>query len=115
VEGAREIEQMMVDMRNSPITEMHGEKVKFLFDYQTSICKNLITGEEKAIDLPKSNVLIYETTEGTRMAARPSGTEPKIKFYFSVHTELNDTKDAKKVEAVLDQKIQSIIKEFKLN
>ncbi len=115
VEGAREIEQMMVDMRNSPITEIHGEKVNFLFDYQTSVCKNLITGEETVIDLPKSNVLIYQTAEGTRMAARPSGTEPKIKFYFSVNTELKDTIDAQQVEAELDQKIQSIIKEFKLN
>jgi phosphoglucomutase len=115
VEGAQEIQQMMVDMRNSPITEMDGEKVNFLFDYQTSVCKNLITGEETIIDLPKSNVLIYQTTKGTRMAARPSGTEPKIKFYFSVHTELKDTKDAKKVEAELDQKIQRIIKEFQLN
>jgi len=115
VEGAREIQQMMVDMRNSPVTEIHGEKVNFLFDYQTSVCKNLITGEETSIDLPKSNVLIYQTTEGTRMAARPSGTEPKIKFYFSVHTELKDTKDAKEVEAFLDEKIQQIIQEFKLN
>ena len=86
MEGAQEIEQMMVDMRNSPITEIDGEKVNFLFDYQTSVCKNLITGEETIIDLPKSNVLIYQTAEGTRMAARPSGTEPKIKFYFSVNT-----------------------------
>ena len=114
VQGAQEIVQMMADMRNSPITEIDGEKVNFLFDYQTSVCKNLITSEETLIDLPKSNVLIYQTTEGTRMAARPSGTEPKIKFYFSVHTELKDINDAKKVEAVLDQKIQRIIKEFKL-
>ena len=114
VEGAQEIQQMMIDMRNSPITEMHGEKVKYLFDYETSVCKDLISGEETTIDLPKSNVLIYETTEGTRMAARPSGTEPKIKFYFSVHTELDDVANAKDVEASLDQKIQSIIKELKL-
>jgi len=114
VEGAQEIQQMMADMRNSPVTEMDGEKVEFLFDYQTSVCKNLITGKETVIDLPKSNVLIYLTTEGSRMAARPSGTEPKIKFYFSVHKELNDIKDAKKVEGELDQKIQDIIKEFKL-
>lgn len=115
VEGAQEIQQMMIDMRNSPITEMHGEKVQFLFDYESSVCKNLISGEETVIDLPKSNVLIYQTTEGTRMAARPSGTEPKIKFYFSVHTELDTVANAKDVEATLDQKIQSIIKEFKLN
>lgn len=114
VEGAQEIQQMMADMRNSPVTEILGEKVEFLFDYQTSVCKNLITGEEAKIDLPKSNVLIYLTTEGSRMAARPSGTEPKIKFYFSVHKDLNDIKDAKKTEKELDQKIQEIIGEFKL-
>lgn len=115
VEGAQEIQQMMSDMRNSPITEMHGEKVKYLFDYQTSICKDLISGEETVIDLPKSNVLIYQTAEGTRIAARPSGTEPKIKFYFSVNTKLNHVDDAQTVEAELDNKIQSIIKELKLN
>jgi phosphoglucomutase len=114
VEGAQEIQQMMADMRNSPVTEILGEKVEFLFDYETSVCKNLITGEKTTIDLPKSNVLIYLTKEGSRMAARPSGTEPKIKFYFSVHKKLNDIKDAKKVERELDQKIQDIIKEFKL-
>jgi len=96
------------------VSEIHGEKVNYLFDYETSQCKNLITGEISAIDLPKSNVLIYLTTEGTRMAARPSGTEPKIKFYFSVHKDLNAIGEAVKVEKELDQKIQEIIKEFKL-
>ncbi|MCA0933812.1 phospho-sugar mutase [Lutimonas saemankumensis] len=114
VEGANEIQQMMSDMRNSPVTEIHGEKVNFLFDYQTSVSKNLLTGEESEIDLPKSNVLIYQTVEGTRMAARPSGTEPKIKFYFSVHRPLESIGNAKQVEELLDQKIQEIIKEFKL-
>ncbi len=114
VQGAQEIVQMMADMRESPITEMHGEKVKYLFDYQSSVCKNLLTGESSNIDLPKSNVLIYETVEGTRMAARPSGTEPKIKFYFSVNGKMPDIKDAKQVEASLDAKIQSIIKECNL-
>ena len=114
VQGAQEIVQMMSDMRENPITEMHGEKVKYLFDYESSVCKNLLTGESSIIDLPKSNVLIYETVEGTRMAARPSGTEPKIKFYFSVNGEMPDVKDAKKVEATLDAKIQSIIKECDL-
>ena len=88
--------------------------VNFLFDYESSICKNLISGEESKIELPKSNVLIYETTEGTRMAARPSGTEPKIKFYFSVNGALNSVEEAESKEAQLDQKIQDIIAEFKL-
>ena len=114
VEGAKEIKQMMTDMRNNPISEIHGEKVNFLFDYESSICKNLISGEESKIELPKSNVLIYETTEGTRMAARPSGTEPKIKFYFSVNGALNSVEEADSKETELDQKIQDIIAEFKL-
>ena len=65
--------------------------------------------------LPKSNVLIYQTESGTRIAARPSGTEPKIKFYFSVNGSLDATENAEKVEAELDAKIQRIIKEMKLN
>lgn len=114
VEGAQEIKQMMIDMRNNPVHEIHGEPVKYLFDYESSVCKDLITGEEHQIDLPKSNVLIYETTEGTRMAARPSGTEPKIKFYFSVNGPMNSLEDAKEAESRLDQKIGDIIKEFNL-
>jgi phosphoglucomutase len=65
--------------------------------------------------LPKSNVLIYQTESGTRIAARPSGTEPKIKFYFSVNTELDEAKNTDTVEAELDAKIQRIIIEMKLN
>jgi phosphoglucomutase len=114
VEGAQEIKQMMTDMRNNPVHEIHGEPVKYLFDYESSICKDLITGEEHQIELPKSNVLIYETTEGTRMAARPSGTEPKIKFYFSVNGPMNSLDEAKEAESRLDEKIRDIIKEFNL-
>jgi phosphoglucomutase len=114
VQGAREIQQMMTDMRNNPVSEIYGEKVKYLFDYDSSVCKDLITGETTKIELPKSNVLIYETIEGTRMAARPSGTEPKIKFYFSVNGPMNSLDEAESAEAKLDQKIQNIITEFKL-
>ena len=68
VQGAHEIQQMMTDMRNNPVSEIHGEKVRYLYDYQTSVRKDLIEGTSAAIDLPKSNVLIYETVEGTVMA-----------------------------------------------
>ena len=114
VQGAQEIQQMMTDMRNNPVSEIHGEKVKYLYDYQTSVRKDLIKGTETAIDLPKSNVLIYETVEGTRMAARPSGTEPKIKFYFSVNGPMSSLEEAGEAEARLDRKISAIIEEFKL-
>ncbi|MDG1038202.1 MAG: phospho-sugar mutase, partial [Polaribacter sp.] len=113
--GAAEIQQMLSDMRNSPLTEIDGEKVETLSDYQASTRKNLITGEVTSIDLPKSNVLIYQTANGTRIAARPSGTEPKIKFYFSVNSTLGSIKDSKVTEQALDDKIQRIIKEMKLN
>jgi len=114
IEGANEIAQIMTNMRQNPITEMVGEKVEFLYDYENSVCKNLLTNKETPIDLPKSNVLIYTTVSGTRVAARPSGTEPKIKFYFSVHTHLRSIDDAKKVEGELDNKIKNIIKELDL-
>ena len=115
MDGAAEIQQMLSDMRNNPLTEIDGEKVESLSDYQASTRKNLITGDVTNINLPKSNVLIYQTESGTRIAARPSGTEPKIKFYFSVNTELDLAKSADGVEAELDAKIQRIIKEMKLN
>ncbi|MFT6064344.1 MAG: phosphomannomutase [Paraglaciecola sp.] len=113
--GAAEIQQMLSDMRNNPILEIDGEKIETLCDYDAATKKNLITGEVSTIDLPKSNVLIYQTLSGTRIAARPSGTEPKIKFYFSVNSSLDSKDNAEKVEAELDAKIQRIIKEMKLN
>jgi len=115
MDGATQIQQMLSDLRNSPITEVDGEKVEFLSDYQTSIKRNLITGKETPINLPKSNVLIYQTEKGTRIAARPSGTEPKIKFYFSVNAPLNSKENATEVETKLDAKIQRIIKEMNLH
>ena len=115
MDGAAEIQQMLSDMRNNPLSEIDGEQVVWLFDYLASTKKDLITGNITNIDLPKSNVLIYQTANGTRIAARPSGTEPKIKFYFSVNTSLDAKENAKKVEAALDAKIQRIIKEMKLN
>ena len=115
MDGAAEIQQMLSDMRNNPIVEIDGEKIESLSDYEASTKKNLITGEVTNIDLPKSNVLIYQTESGTRIAARPSGTEPKIKFYFSVNSALDKAKDADAVETELDAKIQRIIKEMRLN
>jgi len=115
MDGAAEIQQMLSDMRNNPLSEIDGEKIESLCDYDASTKKNLITGEVSNIDLPKSNVLIYQTESGTRIAARPSGTEPKIKFYFSVNSSLEDIKSAVEIESELDAKIQRIIKEMKLN
>jgi phosphoglucomutase len=115
MDGAAEIQKILSDMRNNPLTEIDGEKIESLSDYQASTRKNLITGKSTKINLPKSNVLIYQTESGTRIAARPSGTEPKIKFYFSVNTSLDHAKDADRIETELDAKIQRIIKEMNLN
>lgn len=114
ISGAEEIKQMMVDYRENPIKEIDGSKVEWIHDYDSSIAKNMITGETETIEIPKSNVLIYTTEDGTRMAARPSGTEPKIKFYFSVNAELEKADDFDKVRMQLDQKVDRIVSELKL-
>jgi len=115
IDGAEQIKQMMVDLRNNPVKEIGGSPVEYVYDYQSSECLNLLTGEKTKIDIPKSNVLIYETIDGTKVAARPSGTEPKIKFYFSVKLPLEKIEEATIVEKLLDQKIERIITELKLS
>jgi phosphoglucomutase len=114
ISGAEEIKQMLKDFKENPVQSVAGSKVKWIEDYNTSIAKNVLTGEEKAIDIPKSNVLIYETEDGTRVAARPSGTEPKVKFYISVNAKLDKAENFKKVSAELDAKIDRIKSELKL-
>ena len=111
-DGAAQIQTMMSDLRNNPLTTIDGETVKFLYDYKASIKKDLLTGIETSIKIPKSNVLIYETENGTKVAARPSGTEPKIKFYISTNTSLDSIDNANSVEEQLDLKIQRIINEL---
>ncbi|MFD0797386.1 phospho-sugar mutase [Maribacter chungangensis] len=114
ISGAEEIKEMLKDFKENPVASVAGSKVKWVEDYNTSTAKNVLTGEEKAIDIPKSNVLIYETEDGTRVAARPSGTEPKVKFYISTNTTLDNATDYKKVAVELDKKIQRILSELKL-
>jgi phosphoglucomutase len=112
IEGAEQIKEMMIKFRSNPLQEIDGEKVKFLYDYQSSIKTNLITGKKENITIPKSNVLIYETEKGTKVAVRPSGTEPKIKFYISVNTSLNKKENFSKTEALLHEKIKRISNEI---
>ena len=112
--GAEEIKQMMVDFKDNPVDTIDGSKVIVVEDYNTATSKNVISGKVSPIDIPKSNVLIYITQDGTKMAARPSGTEPKIKFYFSINTELKNAADYKKVDAELDAKIERILKELNI-
>ncbi|WP_299837105.1 phospho-sugar mutase [uncultured Tenacibaculum sp.] len=112
MQGAEEIKQMLIDLRNNPLSEIDGEKVTFVNDYKTSIRKNIITGEETTIDIPKSNVLIYETENGTKVACRPSGTEPKIKFYIGTKGSLDAVENADVIGKQLDEKLQRIIKQL---
>ncbi|TDE03168.1 phospho-sugar mutase [Flavobacterium hiemivividum] len=115
MEGLQEINQMMIDLRENPLKEISGQRVIIVEDYQSSIAKNLLDGSESTMDLPKSNVLIYYTEDGSKICARPSGTEPKIKFYISVNTFLDSVDDFKEVDAILDQKIKNIITAMQLN
>jgi phosphoglucomutase len=108
IEGEHQIKQMMVDLRENPLKEINGEKIVLIEDYQASVSKNIQDHSETFIDLPKSNVLIYYTEEGSKIAARPSGTEPKIKFYISVNEELKSSSDFDKVNKLLLQKIAGI-------
>jgi phosphoglucomutase len=113
--GQQEIANMMEGYRQSPPASINGSKVATLLDYDLQKGTNLITGESWAINLPKSNVLQFITEDGSKISARPSGTEPKIKFYFSVNTKLENVSEFDKVYALLMQKIQGIISDMQLN
>lgn len=115
IEGANEIKQMMIDLRENPVSEIDGQRVVCIEDYDNSTSKNMFTGEIEPISVPKSNVLIYYFEDGSKICARPSGTEPKIKFYFSVNASLDKVENAKEVEKQLDEKIKNIITAMQLN
>lgn len=115
IEGANEIKQMMVDLRENPLKEINGQRVICIEDYQVAKGKDFMNNEEFEINIPKSNVLIYYLEDGSKICARPSGTEPKIKFYFSVNGVLDSIENAKSVEKELDNKIAGIISAMKLN
>jgi phosphoglucomutase len=113
--GQQEIGKMMEAYRQSPPSSIDGETVTTLLDYELQIGKNLTTGETWKINLPKSNVLQFITAEGSKISARPSGTEPKIKFYFSVNTTLKDKASFDTTYQMLQDKIKSIIQSMQLN
>ncbi|MBR2647803.1 MAG: phospho-sugar mutase [Sediminibacterium sp.] len=112
--GQKEIAAMMEDYRSNPPKQINGADVVTLLDYQLQKGTNIQTGETWPIALPKSNVLQFITADGSKISARPSGTEPKIKFYFSVHTTLA-TKDAfEDTQRVLENRIKGIIQSMGL-
>lgn len=113
--GAREIADMMEGYRKNPPLTIDGAAVAELLDYELQVGKNLQTGESWKINQPKSNVLQFVLADGTKISARPSGTEPKIKFYFSVNTKLETAAGFDAAEKILDEKIARIEKEMNLN
>ena len=106
--GAEEIQQMMRDYRSNPPQTIDGERVVCIKDYQVLESKDLQTGKVTKIDLPKSNVLQFFTECGNKVTVRPSGTEPKIKFYFGVKGELCCKECFDQTNDALDAKIESI-------
>jgi len=112
--GQEEIAEMMQAYRDNPPTHINNSPVLEILDYQTQIGKNLKSGEDWQIQLPKSNVLQFKLEDGTKISARPSGTEPKIKFYFSVHTTLENKKGFDETLHSLKQKIKDVIADMKL-
>ena len=110
--GADEIKAIMEKYRQDPPLMLGGSKVLTIKDYKTSISKNMLTGETETIDLPSSNVLQFFTEDGTIVSARPSGTEPKIKFYCSAKETLPNSAAFVATEAQLDQKLDRILKDL---
>jgi phosphomannomutase len=106
--GAAEIKQMLADLRERPMKEINNSKVIRVEDYQSQIATIIETGFTEPIDIPASNVLIYYTEDGSKIAARPSGTEPKVKFYISVNEPLDSLKDYDTISAELDNRIAGI-------
>ena len=113
--GAKEIADMMEGYRNNPPKTIDGVGVEELLDYELQVGKKLTTSETFTLDLPKSNVLQFCLADGTKISARPSGTEPKIKFYFTVNTKLNSAEEFDATEKILDDKINRIVLEMGLN
>jgi phosphoglucomutase len=107
-EGEQQIKDMMETLRNDPPATIAGDKIIRVLDYKTGIEKNLLQGSETKLTLPKSDVLQFYTWENSKISVRPSGTEPKIKFYISVNTKLNKKENYYAVDKQLAAKIKAI-------
>ena len=113
--GAEEIQEMMRNMRENPPATINGAALVRQIDYHIGIEKNIAEGTETVVQQPKSNVLQFYTADGSKISMRPSGTEPKIKFYFSVNAPLDNKANYEAVEASLEARIDAIIEDMKLN
>jgi phosphoglucomutase len=112
-QGSVEIENMMKEFRSNPPQELGGSKLEVVKDYSTLIAKNVLTGEEQKIDQKvTSNVLQFFTQDGTKISVRPSGTEPKIKFYIEVKGKLNSVDEFDAVNTKAEEKLEVIMNEL---
>ena len=111
MDGQKQIAAMMETFRNNPPKTIDGAPIAEFLDYEKGIGKNLSTGQTWDIKLPKSNVLQFVFANGDKISARPSGTEPKIKFYFSVNTKLNSAEEFDSIREQLKNKLQRMLKE----
>lgn len=114
ISGQEEIQQMLREFKEHPPQFLQGSPVVWIEDYNTAIARNIQTGQERRLALPKANVLVYETEDGTRVAARASGTEPKVKFYISTNAPLQQPEDYKSVNSQLQTKLEGILAELNL-
>ncbi|MFI5123838.1 MAG: phospho-sugar mutase [Chitinophagales bacterium] len=114
MDGQKQIADMMTGFRKNPPSAINGSPVIQLLDYEISTATNLKTGETRKIDLPVSNVLQFMLADGSKISARPSGTEPKIKFYFSVRDQLKDRSSFHSMDDLLQKRIDAIISDMKL-
>ena len=112
--GADEIKSMMNEYRNNPSLSINNSKVVKINDYENLISIDRVTGKTTGIELTKSDVLQFYLEDGSKISVRPSGTEPKIKFYFSVNTKLKSADKFEETEKILDQRISDIINDMKL-
>jgi phosphoglucomutase len=112
ITGALEIKQMMIDLRENPPAQIAGQDVVIIEDYAASTRQNKQLNNIETLEIPKANVLIFYLADGSKIAARPSGTEPKIKFYISVKKPLDKVENYDKVQSELEDKIKSILASF---
>ena len=112
--GAEEIKNMMHQFRSNSPESINGSKVIQITDYQISISKNIVSNTESKIDFPASNVLQFHLADGSKISARPSGTEPKIKFYISVNSLMNSKEDFEETQQLLNERIEAIKQDLKL-
>lgn len=115
ISGEEEIARMMKSLRENPPAEVNGSKLVAVRDYASSEEKDLVAGNVKKLDFPASNVLQFFTADGSKISARPSGTEPKIKFYFSVKDTLRSPDKFDAMQAALNLRIDNIIRDMGLN